>query len=81
MGRRSNKMAEVAFAVDPFDGDIISMHDVMDPQGYGYNSRKSPNNLRFARSHEQLAGRNDPPLTAGVCLREPLETEDYWNWD
>ena len=80
MGKRS-KMGEVAFVVDPYDGDIVSHQDVVDPEGRGYNSPESPTNLRYARSHADLAGRNDPPLTAGVNLREPLETEDYWNWD
>ena len=52
-----------------------------DPQGKGYNSPASPTNLRFARSHKELSGRSDPPLSAGVSLREPLETEDTWNRD
>ena len=80
MGKRS-KAQEVGLVIDPFDGDVVSLKDRIDPQGRGYNSPKSPTNLRFARSHKELAGRNDPPLSAGVSLREPLETEDYWNWD
>ena len=80
MGRRS-KTGEVGLVIDPWAGDVASFQDMIDPQGRGYNSPKSPTNLRFARSHEELAGRNDPPLSAGVSLREPLESEDYWNWD
>jgi hypothetical protein len=79
--KRKSKMGEVGVVIDPFDGDVVMFKDVIDPDGYGYNSPKSPNNLRYARSHADLAGRKDPPLGAGVSLREPLETEDYYNWD
>jgi hypothetical protein len=68
-----NKLGEDGLSFDPYD-DI-------DPHGRGYNSPRSPNNLNFARSHEELAGRSDPPLSSGLSLREPLETEDYWNRD
>lgn len=80
MNKRT-KMGEVAFTIDPLHGDISSFQDPVDPDGYGYNSPKSPTNLRYARSHADLAGRNDPPLASGLSLKEPLETEDYYNWD
>lgn len=79
--KSSDKMDEVALSIDPYSGDIDSLQDVEDPEGCGYTSPASPTHLRFARSHEQLAGRKSPPLTAGVSMREPLETEDYYNWD
>lgn len=46
-----------------------------------YTSPESPSNLRYARSHAELAGRPSPPLSAGVSFTEELETEDYYNWD
>ncbi len=81
MHKASSKIDEVAVAIDPLNGDVIALLDVDDPEGRGYTSPKSPNDLRFARSHEELAGRRDPPLSDGLSLREALETEDYWNWD
>lgn len=46
-----------------------------------HTSPKSPTNLRYARSHAELAGRESPPLSAGVSFTEELETQDDWNWD
>jgi len=45
-----------------------------------YTSPKSPNNLTFARSHAELAGRGEPSLSQGVSFTEELECEDYCNW-
>jgi hypothetical protein len=49
-----------------------------DPQGR-YTSPKSPTNLAYARSHAELAGRKEPPLSEGLSFTEELETKDYWN--
>ena len=46
-----------------------------------HTSPKSPTNLRYARSHAELAGRKSPPLSEGLSFTEELETEDYYNWD
>jgi hypothetical protein len=46
-----------------------------------YTSPKSPTNLRYARSHAELAGRSAPALTEGVSFTEELECEDYCNWE
>ena len=45
------------------------------------SSPRSPTNLKYARSHAELSGRKSPSPSEGVSLREPLETEDYWNWE
>ena len=45
-----------------------------------YSSPSSPSNLLYARTHAELAGRTDPPLSAGVSFTEKLVTDDYWNW-
>lgn len=68
-------------------GAIISSHaeaccfDYDDETERRHTSPKSPTNLRYARTHAELAGRKEPPLSAGVSFTEELETEDYYNWD
>lgn len=52
-----------------------------DEKSSKHTSPKSPTNLRFARSREELAGRTDPPLSEGVSFTEELVTDDYWNLD
>lgn len=76
-----SKRTEVVLNLDPYSGDIATLEDPVDPEGRGYTSPKSPNNLRYARSHAELEGRKSPPLSEGCSFREGLETEDYWNWD
>lgn len=53
--------------------------DVAPAPPEGFNSNESPTNLVRARSHEELAGRDELPLKDGVSLREPLYTRDYSN--
>jgi hypothetical protein len=61
---------------------VYGLYDYDDGEvGEGMTSPRSPTNLKYARSHAELAGRKDPPLSAGVSMREPLETEDYTNWE
>jgi len=55
--------------------------DSDEESGRSYTSPKSPTNLRYARTHAELAGRKDPPLSEGVSFTERLETDDYYNWD
>lgn len=81
MRKGKSKFTESCAVVNPLDGDIISMEPCVDPEGRGYNSPRSPTDLRYTRSHQELAGRNDPPLASGLSLKEPLETRDDWNWD
>jgi len=81
MRRSKSKAAETAVTIDPYSGDYSSLQDPVDPDGRGYTSPRSPTNLRYARSHEELAGRGSPPLSAGLSMREPLETEDYYTTD
>ena len=78
MGKRKDG---VVMHVDNYSGDVTHLADEVDPEGRGYTSPRSPSNLRYARSHEELKGRKSPPLKDGVSMREPLETEDYYNWD
>ena len=71
----------VVLPVDPYSGDIESIQDAVDPEGRGYTSPRSPTNLKYARSHAELAGRKSPPLSEGVSFKEALETEDYECWE
>ena len=63
------------------DVDGICCIDYDDEQERSHTSPKSPNNLKYARSHAELSGRKDPALTKGVAFTEELETEDYWCWE
>ena len=47
----------------------------------GFNSPTSDSCLRFARSHADLSGRKDLPLSEGCSIKERLVTDDDWNWD
>ena len=65
--------------------DIISIGDGclgedFEPKRY-YTSPKSPTNLKYARSHAELAGRKEPSLKQGVSFTEELECEDYCCWE
>jgi hypothetical protein len=55
--------------------------DYDDEAQRSHTSPESPTNLRYARSHAELAGRKDPALSEGVSFTEKLETRDYYNWD
>jgi len=77
-----SKFAEGCIVRSPiFDDGIIAVEPCIDPEGRGYTSPMSPTNLRYARSHADLAGRGSPPLSAGLSMKERLETRDDWNWD
>jgi hypothetical protein len=40
---------------------------------------ESPTDLIYARSHAELKGRKERPVSEGLSLREKLNTKDYSN--
>lgn len=62
------------------DFDFLTGFETPDEEGQ-FNSAKSPSNLRYARSHEELSGRRDLPLSSGLSLRETLVADDHENLD